>query len=355
MRTLACSKCGSLLEVDYANPTPFSNTIPLPLHQPLAAMTLGEGNTPTIRIPAVGGMAGLERLFMKLESSNPTGSFKDRGTAIMMSAAVEQGVTEIVEDSSGNAGASVAAYAARAGIKAHVFAPTSAPKPKLDQIAVYGAQLHTIEGPRDLSTSAAMRFVQEHDLVYASHSRSPFFVEGVKQFAHEVMEQMADHLPDHLVIPVGNGLLLMGAYKGFEELVMRGKLPRIPKFHAVQTKAVMPLVAAFNKQPWSKDQASPTLAGGIAVTDPPHIHRLVSILRETDGQAVAVRDEEILYSQRLLAEQQGIFAEPTSATALAGLQILVSDGLIDRTDTILVPITGSGLKDVPPSRRPNQT
>ena len=186
MRALACSACGSPLQVSYLDAEEAGAPIPVPLHRPSDALTLGEGNTPVVAMASAGRAAGVERLYGKLEFASPTGSFKDRGAAMMMSAAVEHGVTEVVEDSSGNAGAAVSAYAAHAGISAHIFAPASAPSAKLRQISVYGATLHTIEGPREATTAAAARFAEKHGMVYASHALSPFFIEGMKGFAYEV-------------------------------------------------------------------------------------------------------------------------------------------------------------------------
>ena len=168
---------------------------------------------------------------------NPTGSFKNRGSGVLMSLAVEAGVTEVVEDSSGNAGASIAAYAARAGIGAHIFAPSSAPSAKLDQIAVYGATTHLIEGNRQDVTDAAMEFAGHNSIVYASHNLSPYFTEGTKTFAYEIVEQFNGGLPEHIVIPVGNGSLLIGAHRGFSEMKPRGAISAIPKLHAIQARA----------------------------------------------------------------------------------------------------------------------
>ena len=348
MRALECAKCGSTLKVDYSDPIP-DDGMRLPLHGPRPSVTLGEGGTPTLRLPKAGERAGVGRLYAKLEFANPTGSYKDRGSAVMMSAAVEHDVVEVVEDSSGNAGASVSAYAARAGIKAHVFAPASAPQAKLRQIGVYGARLHTVEGPREAATAAALDFIERSGLVYASHTLSPFFIEGIKSFSYEVADQMSEELPDHVLFPVGNGALFIGAFKGFEELVEQGKIPRIPSLHVVQAAAVRPIVAAIEGEPWSKEMAARTVAGGISVADPPHLHRMGAIVRATGGDAVAVSDDDIIRWQKVLAREEGVFGEPTSAAAFAGLEALVRRGDIGRGDTVLAPVTGFGLKDTPPS------
>ena len=321
----------------------------LPLSSSTPMITLGEGDTPLVKSTRLGKELGCNELYFKLEGCNPTGSFKDRGTAIMLAVAREQGVTEIVEDSSGNAGASVSAYTARAGIEAHVFAPATAPEAKLRQIHVYGAETHAVPGPREAAAEAALDFCRETGRVYASHSLSPYFTEGAKLFAYEVVQQFPDGLPDHVVFPVGNGSLLIGAWTGFRELQHRGVIDRIPRFHCVQSEACMPVVAALNGEPWTPGDAGRTIAGGIAVAAPVRIEQMLEVIRSSGGAGEAVDDPSIVRWQRLLAEREGIYAEPTSAAAFAGLERLVDLGGIDRNDQVLVPVTGFGLKDAAPS------
>ena len=355
MARLHCAECGSPLDVAYidvahtaAADAPPSD-MPIPLHSPANAVSLGEGNTPSVRLRALDELLGLEALYAKLEFMNPTGSFKDRGTAALMSVAKEFGAREVVEDSSGNAGASVAAYAARAGIAAHIFAPASAPAAKLSQISVYGATAHLIEGSRQAATDAAMDFATARGLVYASHNLSPFFLEGTKTFAYEIARQFDGRPPKHIVIPVGNGSLLIGAYKGFVELQRNGLIEAMPHLHAVQARAVMPLAAAF-----SDDSAPPlsaggsTIAGGISVANPPRLKQSIDALRNTGGTAVAVSDADIARWHALLARKEGIFAEPTAAAAFAGLELLVKRGTIRQSEPTLLPVTGFGLKDAIP-------
>ena len=152
-----------------------------------------------------------------------------------------------------------------------------------------------------------------------------------------------------MLFPVGNGALFIGAFKGFEELVEQGKIPRIPSLHVVQAASVRPIVAAIEGEPWSKEMAARTVAGGISVADPPHLHRMGAIVRATGGDAVAVSDDDIIRWQKVLAREEGVFGEPTSAAAFAGLEALVQRGDIGRGDTVLAPVTGFGLKDTPPS------
>ena len=357
---LRCAECGSPLDVAYigvvytaaADALPSDahpSDMPSPLHSLVHAVTLGEGDTPSVRLRALGYLLGLEALYAKLEFMNPTGSFKDRGTAALMSVAKEFGAREVVEDSSGNAGASVAAYAARAGIKAHIFAPASAPAAKLSQISVYGATTHLIEGSRQAATDAAMDFAAARGLVYASHNLSPFFLEGTKTFAYEIARQFDGRPPKHIVIPVGNGSLLIGAYKGFGELQRNGLIETMPRLHAVQARAVMPLAAAFadgSATPLS--ESATTIAGGISVANPPRLKQSTEALRNTGGTAVAVSDADIARWHALLARKEGIFAEPTAAAAFAGLDLLVKCGTIRQSESTLLPVTGFGLKDAIP-------
>ena len=346
LTTLTCPECGLPLEVDYPDyDYDYGSAIPpMPVPQRfLDAVTLGEGNTPLVSLPSIAHLLGLESLDAKLEYINPTGSFKDRGTAVVIAVAKQNGVSEVVEDSSGNAGASVSAYAGRAGMKSHIFAPSSAPEAKLRQILAYGAQVHSIPGPREATTAAAVKYATEQDLVYASHVLSPYFVEGTKLFAYEVFRR-ADDMPKHIVMPVGNGSLLLGALKGFSELKRGGHIAEIPHLHAVQAKNVMPIVAALQGLAGTPPTAS-TVAGGIAVGTPARLEEIVAAIKITDGTATAVEENDILSWRDTLAQTEGVYAEPTSAAAFAGLAQLVEQGIIRPDEHVLVPITGFGLKD----------
>lgn len=349
MKTLECRRCAGPLDAEYTGngasldvagydvAMPFSDTASMP--------TLGEGDTPVMGLAKLGGALGLEQLDAKLEYMNPTGSYKDRGTVVMLAVAREQGVEEVVEDSSGNAGASVSAYSARAGIRAHIFAPATAPAAKLRQIRVYGAEVHSIEGPREAATEAAMSFCERRDLVYASHAWSPFFFEGTKTFAFETARQYGGEPPAHIVFPVGNGGLFLGAWRGFTELLSGGHIDRIPRLHAVQAANVMPIAAGFIGRSWDKAGMQPTMAGGISVAAPARGAQVVDVVRKADGAAVTVDEAEISAMQRALARDEGIFAEPTSAAAFAGVRRLIEDGVIAPGESVLVPVTGFGLKD----------
>jgi len=338
-----CESCGALYEVVYQE-APSRLAPRLPLQRPEQRIRLGEGDTPLLELRRLGAEMGLGRLWAKLEHQSPTGSFKDRGSSVLMSVAREHGLSEFVEDSSGNAGASLAAYAATAGIQANVFAPASAPRMKLEQISIYGADLHLIEGPRQAATDAAQAFATTHGFVYLSHSYSPFFSEGMKAFSYEVAASEAA-AAEHVVLPVGNGSLLIGVRNGFEELVTSGAIAAPPRLHCVQAAAVRPITAALRSEEWVFDPDVSTVASGIAVSKPPRIGQALDAIRLSEGSAVAVTDPDILEWQRRLARREGVFCEATSAAAFAGLAALIESGAIKRGAQVLVPVTGSGLKE----------
>ena len=347
VRELRCHSCGGLFDVAYHAP-PSTHAPRLPLARPDSRTTLGEGGTPLVELRRVARELGLSTLWAKLEYQAPTASFKDRGGAVLISAAVEDGVDEFVEDSSGNAGASLAAYAAAAGIGAHIFVPASAPEGKLAQIQVYGATLHPIEGPRQAAADAAQEFAVKRGIPYLSHSHSAFFAEGMKSFAYEALASGAG-AAGHVLFPVGNGSLLVGARKGFDELREAGALTAVPKLHCVQAEAVRPIEAALTGRTWQFDPSARTVAGGIAVSHPPRLPQVADAVRATSGTATAVPDDAILAWQRRLARTEGVFCEPTSAAVFAGLERLIAHGALPVGAEVLVPVTGAGLKEPLPA------
>ena len=359
MSALRCASCDAPLEVAYlASPVPPDHVrgptkrgpgtpVPLPLRDAGAAVSLGEGGTPIVEMERLGGLLGLRRLYAKLELLNPTGSFKDRGSAVVVSVAKELGVEEIVEDSSGNAGASVAAYAAKTGIEAHVFAPASAPAAKLRQIGMYGARLHIVEGPREAATEAAAGFASQRGLVYAPHNLSPYFTEGTKSFAYEVAAQLAHDPPGARRGTRGQRLPVPGLVEGLPRAQGERKRCRDSQSSLHPGQRIQAAGRGLRGETeWAPRAGASTVAEESPRRLPPRKRDPASDER-VRGAAAAVGDGEILRWQRLLAESEGIYAEPTSAAALAGLERLVRDGTVAGSDTVVVPITGSGLKDAP--------
>lgn len=310
----------------------------------IASLQLGQGATPVVELARMAAELGIARMSAKIEYLAPTASFKDRGSATVIAAAVEEGITEFVEDSSGNAGASMAAYAASAGIAAHIFVPESAAPGKLQQIRVYGAELHAVHGPRQAATEAAVAFAEAQQMPYLSHALSPWFVEGVKSFATEIVD--AGLQPTDIVLPVGNGSLLLATDAVLIERDDAGGWH--PRLHAVQANAVRPLADAMPRRVERQTEANAfatTVASGIAVQTPPRLAEMRDAVLRHGGSVVTVDDRATLDHQRLLGQLEGIFCEPTSATVFAAIAEMVRDGTLGHDARVLVPVTGSGLKE----------
>ena len=302
------------------------------------AVTLGEGWTPIVR-GKVGGIA----VALKLEFMMPTGSFKDRGMTALITYLKQRGIERVLEDSSGNAGASIAAYAAAAGMRCRILVPETASYPKIAQMAATGAEVMTIRGSRQDVADAALRYASE--IFYASHNWQPFFIEGTKTLAYELWEQLGFSAPDNVVVPVGYGSNVCGCERGFGELLRRREIDRMPRVFAVQAANCAPVYAAFRAgaDELVATPIAPTVAEGIASSKPNRLAEILRAVRDTGGSVVAVSEDEISAGLRELA-QQGIYVEPTSAAAAAGLGQLVQQGAITRDETTVLVLTGTGLK-----------
>lgn len=307
----------------------------LPVQQ---RISLGEGGTPLIhaRLRGAGFLA-------KLEFLAPTASYKDRGTAVLLSHLLGQGVRAVVEDSSGNAGASLAAYAAAAGLQARVYVPAHASDAKRRQIACFGAELRRIEGPRSATTAACEQAADAERLVYASHAWSPFCIAGHMTCAWEIWEQLGRRAPDALVCPVGQGNLFLGLARGFAALRQAGLIARLPRMYAAQAAACAPLAhawAAGREQPRPAEEQA-TIAEGIRIAAPIRGREVLRAIRATGGAALALPEAEIAAAQAEL-QRSGLLVEPTSAVAAAALPAVRE--LLGAAATLVVPLTGSGLK-----------
>jgi threonine synthase len=352
---LGCRACGGPLELEHGRDLPSARVDPgrrgvwryrplLPLRDEASLVTLGEGDTPVVDLPRWGAVVGAPRTRAKLEHVAPTGSFKDRGMTLVVSHARELGARALVEDSSGNAGASAAAYAARAGLEATVYAPASAPEPKLRQIAATGARVVRVSGSRQAVTDAATEAAEGGDAYYVGHNVNPYFSFGMTTFAYELAELVAADLPEHVVMPVGGGSLYVGCWLGLRLWLGHGA--RLPRLHLVQPSGCAPIVAAQAAgapEPVAVERR-PTVAGGAEIERPARGGQMLEALADTAGVAVAVEDEAILAERRRLAHLEGIDVEPTAALALAGLFELARRGVIRPDEGALVVTTGVGLK-----------
>jgi threonine synthase len=340
-----CPTCGGLY--DFATPFPFEpgridESQPgmwkyrhgFGLREDYAPVSLGEGNTPLVWATVHGRKVGF-----KCEYLNPSGSFKDRGSTVITTWLKANGVKDAVEDSSGNAGASFAAYATRGEIRARIFVPESAAGPKRKQIEAYGAELVPIPGSRSDVTEATKREV-EKGAIYASHAALPFNLPGYATVAYEISEQTGI-MPDAIIVPAGQGGLLLGIKRGFDALRIAKKEMKTPKIIGVQARACAPLWAMFasGRQGLALVAENPTLAEGVRVRYPLRGEAVLKAVAESGGSMVAVDEDEILPSQEELAHL-GFYVEPTSALVWPALLQFIDE----LQDPIILILTGSGLK-----------
>ncbi len=303
-----------------------------------SAVSLGEGGTPLLS-RAWNGVT----VRFKLEFMMPTGSFKDRGMTVMVSYLKSRGIDHVLEDSSGNAGASLSAYAAAAGMRCRILVPETASYPKIAQIAACGADVVTVPGTRQDVADAALRMSGE--IFYASHNWQPFFVEGTKTLAYELWEEMGFREPDNVVTPLGYGSNVLGLERGFDELLRNGEIKKRPRIFGVQAANCAPCHAAWQSggETPVPTPISPTVAEGIASSQPTRLREVLRAVRGSEGAIAAVSETEIVDALRGLAGM-GLYVEPTGAAAAAGLTQLLASGAIRRDQETIVVLTGSGLK-----------
>lgn len=302
------------------------------------AVSMGEGWTPLVQRSWHGAS-----IQCKLEFMMPTGSFKDRGMTVMVSYLKSRGIDHVLEDSSGNAGASLSAYAAAAGMRCRILVPQTASYPKIAQIAACGADVVTIRGTRQDVADAAVRYSSE--IFYASHNWQPFFIEGTKTLAYELWEQYGFDVPDNIIVPLGYGSNVMGCYRGFEELIACGAIKRMPRLFGIQAANCAPFANAYaaGVETLVPTDIKPTIAEGIASSVPTRVPDVLQAARKSGGGIVAVTEEEIVTALRTLA-QAGLYVEPTSAAAGAGLTRLLENGTVKPGDNTVLVLTGTGLK-----------
>ena len=303
----------------------------LPIKDDNSIVSFGEGFTPLIKEHILG-----KDVYLKLEYLFPSGSYKDRGSTVLLSKIRELGIGEIVEDSSGNAGSSIAMYAAKAGIKANIYVPKETSKDKLTQILAFGSNLVIVDGNRNDTYIKALRDVEKKGLYYASHAWNPYFFEGTKTFSFEVFEQLGFAVPDVLIIPVGNGTLLIGAYIGFLQLKEAGTIKRIPKIIAVQSENCPAVYSRINGA--SESKCLETVAEGIAISKPVRMKQITQIINDNNGDVVIVKEREVVEALKLMLKR-GLYIEPTSAVVIAALKNIKTNGQV-----VVLPLTGSGLK-----------
>ena len=312
----------------------YRGAFPLQVEHPV---TLGEGCTPLLRQTLHGAP-----VHVKCEWQMPTGSFKDRGASVMLSLLRQQGIDEVLEDSSGNGGAAIAAYAAAGGLQAKIMVPDSTSPAKTVQARASGATIELVPGSRQDCAEAALR--EAKSIFYASHNWHPYFLQGTKTLAYELWEDLGFRAPDNVIVPCGAGSNVLGCAIGFGELLRAGQIDQMPRIFAAQPAHCAPIARAFLDL--DPIPPRPTIAEGTAIAAPLRLPECIGVFRQSQGGAVMLEEAEIATATLELA-RSGIYVEPTCAQAAAAFAKLLRFGTINPAETTVVVLTGTGLKSTP--------
>lgn len=359
-----CKKCGDLLEVkqneemvsDRLKKSPWRKT-PLsvwryrdfmPINDFSKIVTLNEGGTGLHFCERLGKHLGLKQLYVKNEGENPTGSFKDRGMTVGVTKAAELGVKSVICASTGNTSASLAAYAARAGMQCAVLIPSGKiAYGKLAQAIIHGAKVIQVRGNFDEALDIVLSLSEKHRNIYLLNSINPFRIEGQKSLGYEIAEQLNREALDRVVVPVGNAGNISAIWKGFTEFHRLGFIETLPKMTGIQAEGSAPIAQAIKNHtkeisPVAKPE---TVATAIRIGAPVSWKKAIRAILDSHGTAETVTDNEILNAQKTLSRLEGLFVEPASASSIAGLKKLVENGEIDKDERVVCVTTGHGLKD----------
>lgn len=363
-----CEACGGNVEVTYdhaaigreltraslaadPDPTVWRYQALLPVDPGPDAARLDVGGTPLSPAPALGAKLGLSKLWLKDETRHPSASLKDRASAIVLAVARARGERVVAGASTGNAASSLACLAARTGTSTVIFVPESAPAAKLAQILLFGANVIAVRGTYDQAFDLCLEACSRYGWYNRNTGLNPFTREGKKTCAFEIVEQLGWRVPDWVAVSVGDGNILSGLHKGFEELRAVGLVDRVPRLLAVQAEHSDAVKRAFEGDGVIRAVSGQTIADSISVSVPRDGDAAVRALRATRGAAVAVSDDAILAAMRELARAEGLFAEPAAAATIAGLRAATRDGRVGADEMVVAVVTGSGLKDVASAMR----
>ena len=355
-----CDECFGPLDVKYEFPSISKNTFSnrehtywrylelLPIHDKSNIVSIGAGMTPLIKAEKLGQKLGLNNLYIKNDSVNPTFSFKDRPAGIAVSKAKEFGLSAVGCASTGNLASATAAHAAKGGFPCYVFAPSDIEHAKIAQALAYGSQFIAVDGTYDDANRIAAQIGDSKGIGIVNINMRSYYVEGSKTLAYEVAEQLGWQTPDQLIIPVGSGAMLNAICKGFEELQTISLLNNVSEMHvhAAQPVGCAPIVEAFKK---GSSEVIPvenpdTIAKSLAIGDPGDGRYVLKRLKQYRGYAEESNNKEILDAILLLAKTEGIFTEPAGGVSVAVLKKMVEDGKIDKNDKTICYVTGNGLK-----------
>ncbi|MDR1993714.1 MAG: threonine synthase [Nitrososphaerota archaeon] len=359
-----CKKCGDILEIKFdineltenidiydwkTKPISVWRYRPfMPIHESAKLITLGEGGTGLHHSEHLGTELCINNLYIKNEGENPTGSFKDRGMTVGVTKAIELGARHVICASTGNTSASLAAYAARAGIRCTVLIPSGKiAYGKLSQAMIHGAKVLQVKGNFDEALEFVFKLGEKHKEIYLLNSINPFRIEGQKSLGYEICDQLNYETPDAIVIPVGNAGNISAVWKGLTEFYQLGLIKKLPKMIGIQAQGSAPIAHAIKT---GNDKIIPvenpeTIATAIRIGAPVSWKKAINAIQESHGTAETVTDEEILDAQKTLARIEGIFVEPASASSIAGLKKLIKKGIVLENEKIVCITTGHGLKD----------
>ena len=318
----------------------------LPVEESTPDTPLRVGWSPLYEEPGLAAQLGIKKLWVKDDGQNPTASLKDRASAMAVAKAREAGASIIACSSTGNAASSLAGNAAAAGLKTYIFVPERAPKGKVAQLMIFGANVISVKGNYEETFKLSAEAIDKYGWYNRNAAINPYLSEGKKTVALEIMEQLDWQVPDYIAISVGDGCTIAGLWKGLKDLYAIGFIDRLPRLISAQAEGCCPLNRAIEEnQPWHPMEEN-TLADSIAVGVPRNADKALMAIRESNGLVVNVSDEEIMAAQKLLGMTCGVFGEPAGVTGTAGVKKLCEQGVIGKDDTVVSVVTGNGLKDV---------
>jgi threonine synthase len=324
----------------------------LPLKDDARLPSLQIGWTPVMEFPELAKRWGIGNLYIKDDGRLPTGSFKDRASAVGTAKAVELGFDTICCASTGNAASSLAGFSANLGLRAYIFVPAHAPEGKVAQLRIFKSNVLLVEGTYDEAYYLCQQAAETFNWYNRNCAINPYLIEGKKTSGLEAAEQLAGRIPDWVSVAVGDGCTVAGIWKGFVEMKRFGVIDKLPRLLGVQARGAQPIFEAFNAgDETSRPRRAETLADSIAVGQPRNQTKALRAIRESGGAMVAVEDEEILSAMYELAQRTGVFGEPAGVTGVAGLLRAIGDGTVKPNESVLHIVSGNGLKDVRSAQR----
>ncbi|MBQ7218160.1 MAG: threonine synthase [Ruminococcus sp.] len=331
---------------DCADPTMWRYRALLPIEEDAVPQGLRVGGSPLYKADNLAADLGVRALYIKDDGINPTASLKDRASAMAVTKAVEAGYRTIACSSTGNAASSLAGNAAKAGLSTYIFVPDRAPKGKIAQLMMFGANLTAVRGSYEETFELSKKAIDKYGWYNRNAAINPYLSEGKKTVAHEIIEQLGFKAPDYVAVSVGDGCTIAGVYKGLYDMYMVGLTDKIPRLISVQAEGCCPInTAVATGEPWTPQEEN-TYADSIAVGVPRNADKAIKAIIDSNGIVVNVSDDEIREAQRYLAKNAGVFGEPAGVTATAGLLKLSREGRLDPNATIVSVVTGNGLKDI---------